>query len=85
MKYRFILNGETKEIETDGYCAVINNKIIVANTFSQIKRKASIEAIQNYKIEDIFYLLFANGTEPLTFHRINKKAPNNTIIRGEWG
>ncbi len=66
------------------YTAVIYNKTITANTFTQIKRLASIEANKRYNIEDSFYLLFAPGADPLIFRRRNKKAPNNTIKRGAW-
>lgn len=66
------------------YRAVINNKIIQADTFSQIKRLASVEANKQYNVEDTFYLLDLPGGTPLVFRRHNRKFPNNTIIRGEW-
>ena len=66
------------------YKAVIYNKTITANTFTQIKRLASIEANKRYNIEDTLYLLFLPGTDPHIYRRRNKKAPNNTIIRGAW-
>jgi hypothetical protein len=66
------------------YKAVINGKTITAHTFSQLKRKASTEANKNNRIFDEFYLLSATGLPPLLFTRYNKKAPNNTIKRGEW-
>jgi hypothetical protein len=66
------------------YQAVIYNKTITADTFTQIKRLASIEANKRYNIEDCFYLLGLPGVAPLVFRRRNKKAPNNTIMRGAW-
>lgn len=66
------------------YQAVIYNKLITATSFTQIKRLASIEANKKYNIEDSFYLLGLPGVAPLVFRRRNKKAPNNTIIRGSW-
>ena len=66
------------------YRAVINNKIIQADTFSQIKRLASVEANKQYNVEDTFYLLDLPGATPLVFRRHNHKFPNNTIIRGKW-
>ena len=70
--------------KTMEYKAVINGKTITARTFSQLKRKASIEANKNNRIFDEFYLLRAPGLTPLLFIRHNKKAPNNTITRGTW-
>ena len=84
MLYRVIINGDTVEINTPKMVAVINNKIIQAATFSQLKRLASVEANKQYKIEDTFYLLGLPGVAPLVFRRHNRKFPNNTIIRGNW-
>lgn len=81
--YRVIINGEKKEFSAH-LAAVINNKIITAKTFTQIKRLASIEANKKYNSFDEFYLLRENGLTPLLFIRHNKKTPNNTITRGEW-
>ena len=64
--------------------AIINGKTITAKTFPQIKRLASIEANKKYNIEDTFYLLGLPGVDPLIYRRRNRKAPNNTIIRGKW-
>jgi len=66
------------------YKAAINGKTITAHTFPQLKRKASIEANKSYNVEDTFYLLGLPGVDPLVFRRRNKKAPNNTITRGQW-
>ena len=66
------------------YQAVIYNKTITADTFTQIKRLASIEANKRYNAVDYFYLWSLSGVSPLVFIRQNKKAPNNTIIRGAW-
>lgn len=66
------------------YTAVINGKTISAQTFTQIKRLASIEANKNNRIFDEFYLLRAPGLTPLLFIRRNKKALCNTITRGTW-
>lgn len=84
MLYRVIINGDTVEINTPKMVAVINNKIIQAATFPQLKRLASVEANKQYKIEDTFYLLGLPGVDPLVFRRHNRKFPNNAIIRGKW-
>lgn len=84
MLYRFIINGDTVEINTPKMVAVINNKIIQAATFPQLKRLASVEANKQYNVEDTFYLLGLPGVVPLVFRRHNRKFPNNTIIRGNW-
>lgn len=65
--------------------ALINGKTIKAKTFSQIKRLASIEANTNYNIIDTLYIVGLPGfNRPLVCTRTNRKAPNNTIIRGKW-
>lgn len=65
--------------------ALINGKKITAKTFSQIKRLASRKANKNYNIIDTLYIIDFPGVDhPLTCTRINRKAPNNTIIRGKW-
>ena len=84
MLYSFIINGDTVEINTPKMVAVINNKIIQAATFLQLKRLASVEANKQYNVEDTFYLLGLPGVAPLVFRRHNRKFPNNTIIRGNW-
>lgn len=84
MLYRVEINHKTIEIDTPKMVAVINNKIIQAATFPQLKRLASVEANKQYKIEDTFYLLGLPGVAPLVFRRHNRKFPNNTIIRGNW-
>lgn len=84
MLYRFVIDNKTVEINTPKMVAVINNKIIQAATFPQLKRLASVEANKQYNIEDTFCLLGLPGVAPLVFRRHNRKFPNNTIIRGEW-
>ena len=84
MLYRVEINHKTIEIDTPKMVAVINNKIIQADTFSQIKRLASVEANKQYNAEDTFYLLDLLNVTPLVFRRHNRKFPNNTIIRGKW-
>ena len=84
MLYRVIINGNAAEINTKKMVAIINNKIIQAATFPQLKRLASMEANKQYNVEDAFYLLGLPGVEPLIFRRYNRKFPNNTIKRGNW-
>ena len=64
--------------------ASIYNKIIEAKTYTELKRKASIEANQRNNPHDIMYVEIIKGAEPLTVVRYNKKMPNNTIIHGQW-
>ena len=84
MLYRVEINHKTIEIDTPKMEAVINKKIIQADTCSQIKRLASVEANKQYNAEDTFYLLNLPSVTPLVFRRHNRKFPNNTIIRGKW-
>ena len=78
-KYKHIITERDKKI-----IAVINGKFIKAQTMSQLKRLASIEANKNYKTIDYMYVLRMIGFEPIIYTRFNKKTPNNEIIRGDW-
>ena len=64
--------------------ASIYGKIIEAKTYTELKRKASIEANKRINPYDIMYVEIIKGAEPLTVVRYNKKMPNNTIQRGQW-
>ena len=66
------------------HVGVINGKLIQADSFSQLKRAASIEANKENKVEDTLYFLRVPGLEPIVFHRRNKKSPDGTIKRGRW-
>lgn len=76
-----------KEIEFHG---IVNDKrIIVAQTLKQLKRLASRYANNDYRPIDIMRVTVhcINGRaniDIMHFIRINKIAPNNTIIRGGW-
>lgn len=65
--------------------AMIYGKMIKAETMTQIKRLASIEANKRYHTVDDLYIIFRQGLPYIHYTRVNKKSPNNTIIRGEWG
>lgn len=83
MKYRVIIKGKTFEGDGLDYIGVINDKIIQANSFAQLKRKASIEANRQYRPMDTFYLLTLPGTAPHVYRRLNTKSVSG-IERGQW-
>lgn len=60
---------------------------VSANTFPAIKRLAS-EKCNNYsKVVDTMVIYRANDEDTdqeIRFTRLNRKAPNNTIVRGRW-
>ena len=60
----------------------INGKTIYANTFTGIKRKASIVA--NGYFNTVDELEVRDGNLVGKWRRFNKKYPNNTIHRGTW-
>jgi len=62
--------------------AVCYNTIIHAETVTALKRKASKIANTYYNVFDHLYI--AHGDILVHFMRTNKKAPDNTIIRGQW-
>lgn len=61
---------------------------ITAATLPALKAKASRICNNYYNIADRMEVTYHGEiitTEyTLVFHRHNKKAPNNTIVRGEW-
>lgn len=62
--------------------AVCYNIIIHGETVTALKRKASKIANAHYNVFDHLYI--AQGDILIHLMRTNKKAPNNTIIRGQW-
>ena len=57
-----------------------------AETMRDLKRKASRIANNHFSTMDKMDVShYENGHEiSVTYYRLNKKAPNNTIKRGEW-
>jgi len=62
--------------------AVCYNIIIHGESMTEIKRKAS--KIANYHFNVFDHLYIAQDDILVHLMRTNKKAPNNTIIRGQW-
>lgn len=59
---------------------------ICANSFVALKRRASTLCNGYYSAVDTMVLHRVNDEEvnSLTFTRINRKSPDNRIIRGQW-
>lgn len=59
---------------------------VCANSMPVLKRNASRKCNGYFQAIDTMILHRADDKEidGLTFTRINRKIPNNTIIRGEW-
>lgn len=69
---------------------IVNNKrVLIAKSITQLKRLASRYANNTFNAIDTLRVNTHNekasvNIDTVTFHRFNKIAPNNTIIRGEW-
>lgn len=59
---------------------------ICADSMPVLKRNASRKCNGHFQAIDTMVLYRANDKEidGLTFTRVNRKSPNNTIIRGQW-
>lgn len=84
MRYSVVIDGKQFAGLGRSHVGVVNGKLIQADSFSQLKRTASIEANKENKVEDTLYLLGLPGVEPIVFRRRNKKSPDGTIKRGQW-
>lgn len=60
--------------------------IVAADTLPGLKRKASKKCNDHYAVMDNLFLYRINDQERkcVTLSRINKKSPNNRIVRGIW-
>lgn len=60
--------------------------IITSDSLAGLKRKASNKCNKHFAVIDSIFLFRVNDSESkcVTLSRINKKAPNNTIKRGQW-
>ena len=84
MRYSVVIDGKHFAGLGRSHIGVVNGKLIQADSFSQLKRAASIEANKENKVEDTLYFLRTPGFEPIVFRRRNKKSPDGTIKRGQW-
>lgn len=60
---------------------------VSADTFPAIKRLASVKCNSYHQAIDtmVVYRVNDEDTDPeIRFIRLNRKAPNNTIMRGRW-
>lgn len=59
---------------------------VCANDLPTLKRKASRMCNGYFSAYDTMVLHRINGEEngTVTFARINKLSPNNTVVRGQW-
>lgn len=60
--------------------------VVSSDTLTGLKRIASKKCNAHYAVMDNLFLFRINDCEDkcVTLSRINKKAPNNTIVRGIW-
>lgn len=69
------------------YAGAVYLGFISANTMPAIKREASRLCNQHFAGIDKLVLVRANNKDlesRITYQRINKKTPDNTIVRGRW-
>ena len=59
---------------------------VQADSMVALKRKASLKCNGYFNVFDTMIVHRANNKEidGLKFTRVNRKCPNNTIIRGKW-
>ena len=60
---------------------------VSANSFSALKRLASKKCNNYFKAIDTMTVCRANDEDietEIRFTRINRKAPNNAVVRGRW-
>lgn len=67
----------------------VYGRTIIANNMTDLKRKASRIANEYFSAHDEMKVNLhdvgkCENEEQFTFTRINRKAPNNTIIYGQW-
>lgn len=69
------------------YCGNMFVGHICANSFTALKRVASRKCNNYFHAVDTMILHRINDNEEkeLKFTRINRLAPNNTVVRGQWG
>lgn len=60
--------------------------VVSADTLTGIKRIASKKCNNHYAVIDNLFLFRINNSESrcVTLSRINKKSPDNRIVRGKW-
>ena len=66
------------------YTATVYHKVIKAKTLRGLKMLASKIANQYCNSIDEMFVTGDNLLQTLTYIRINKKCPNNTIVYGQW-
>ena len=68
------------------YSGGVLRGFIYGNSMTEIKRKASKLCNSYYHVIDEIKLHRCNNTENgvITFTRMNKKSPDNCIVRGKW-
>ena len=68
---------------------IIYDRVVFANTLFDLKRKASRIANGHFSSVDKMEVIIhdprrCENLERFTLSRMNKKAPNNSIIYGRW-
>ena len=66
------------------FTATVYNRVVKAKTLRELKMLASKIANQYYNPIDEMFITGDNLLQTLTYIRINKKCPNNTIVYGQW-
>ena len=64
--------------------ATVYGQKIQAHTMTALKRKATMIANGFFNPADEMQVCFGPDNKMLTYTRVNRKAPNNTICRGQW-
>lgn len=69
------------------FFGLIYGRTIAANSYAQLKRLASRIANGYFAVYDemrVTVCEYGQNTSTFYLYRCNKKAPNNTIVFGQW-
>lgn len=64
--------------------ATVYGQTVQAHTITSLKRKASMIANGYFNPIDEMQVCYGPENKMLTYTRINRKTPDNTICRGQW-
>ncbi len=64
--------------------ATLYGKTVQAHTITSLKRKATMVANEFFNPIDEMQVCYGPENMTLTYTRVNRKTPDNTIRRGQW-
>lgn len=64
--------------------ATVYGQMVQAHTLTELKRRATRVANQFAYPLDEMQVCYGPANRTITYTRVNRKAPDNTICRGQW-